>query len=1039
MRSRRAQSWCGLPSEALERRLLLSATDADPTDVAAVEAELEAQAVEAQGQYTSSGEQYVDDSIANFVSDTAASFSEPDYDAVVNSSPIGSLYSSSPLSAAAESASSDSAQELEAAENSAAEAQSTEGALTDSYPGVDSVFSSDTSLSSYASNLLPDSSGSGGGTEGSTSSSDSTSTDDDTTTTGSGDTAGDDDATDGDSADTEPSDPRMAWTPHVLPETVEFDNAEISLQNQLDSLLTVEPSETESFETTTVTERPTVTTATDEQLGEGEKVEDLKTSVTESLEYNAADDWVLTQTVRTDYSSTEESQDADDVDTDITRESWTEFSITVINGTRSVVTFTSFDSFSYGQSSEYDNSQQDDADETGDAANDQADDSEDDSEDDEGLDTDEGNFESSLKATSTITITFQNAIIENPDGTSSLLVTLSRSTNDTYNMALEAGFGVEDSEGTQVLLDEDEDDSDSDQPADNQTADSGDVGDSDDSPELPDPEHGGNGSDIGAGSSVSLSSDLAEASGISVGAIIPMDGSMDDVPEAEVFGRLSFGHGESSSGDVAQSFRLGSQMSDGLTEDDSDTHSYFSVDLSSASGGASGLNFNIETEFGEIPTGLDSLPGADDDDIPEPILGGDPNDGAGDGADDGGLNLGFGVSMADHGNSTSSISISEKTRDVSPASKLIATKSVRSASSSGSGTSFDFGFGEDGDITLDISVTQNSNHGVMFVSNEYEWADLGAPEGHIDTVELWQTETYTSIGDVGITLTIGLNTSGEVEVDVGASVTKTDLESLIRTTQSTQKGPGYNNKYIQKFWFKKGQTVGKNENGDPILTVIDVTGFRSESINASSGSSIVDPPPEDNGTEILLDALENSLDVAGMTPGVGIIPDLLAVGLATARGKWGTAAISLAAALPGIGLAAGAGKLASKGGKQIAKASDNLVDAGQAAANKVDDLVDGIKKACDSKTGNCFIAGTQVVVARRTAEAVMAHATLLANPLTNAQDSPLRHTTVALDVGGEENLDAYYAAGALALGVGLSAKPRRKRDRKPVRRRLFGR
>ena len=66
----------------------------------------------------------------------------------------------------------------------------------------------------------------------------------------------------------------------------------------------------------------------------------------------------------------------------------------------------------------------------------------------------------------------------------------------------------------------------------------------------------------------------------------------------------------------------------------------------------------------------------------------------------------------------------------------------------------------------------------------------------------------------------------------------------------------------------------------------------------------------------------------------------------------------------------------------------------------------------------------------------MSSATFLPNPLTNlltnAQDSPLRHTTVALDVGGEENLDAHYAAGALALGVGLSAKPRRKARQETV-------
>ena len=68
-------------------------------------------------------------------------------------------------------------------------------------------------------------------------------------------------------------------------------------------------------------------------------------------------------------------------------------------------------------------------------------------------------------------------------------------------------------------------------------------------------------------------------------------------------------------------------------------------------------------------------------------------------------------------------------------------------------------------------------------------------------------------------------------------------------------------------------------------------------------------PPEGMG---FLDSTQLILAGLGMTPGVGIIPDLLNAGISGARGKYGDMGINLAAATPGLGLAAGPAAIGNK-------------------------------------------------------------------------------------------------------------------------------
>ena len=77
--------------------------------------------------------------------------------------------------------------------------------------------------------------------------------------------------------------------------------------------------------------------------------------------------------------------------------------------------------------------------------------------------------------------------------------------------------------------------------------------------------------------------------------------------------------------------------------------------------------------------------------------------------------------------------------------------------------------------------------------------------------------------------------------------------------------------------------------------------------------------------EQVLDVAQVGLDIAGMAPAVGIILDGVNGVISLARGRKGDAALNFASMIPVAGLAAGAGKLVSKGSKAVdlIKLADN--------------------------------------------------------------------------------------------------------------------
>lgn len=93
-------------------------------------------------------------------------------------------------------------------------------------------------------------------------------------------------------------------------------------------------------------------------------------------------------------------------------------------------------------------------------------------------------------------------------------------------------------------------------------------------------------------------------------------------------------------------------------------------------------------------------------------------------------------------------------------------------------------------------------------------------------------------------------------------------------------------------------------------------------MSASTKGQIVNQPPSSgkpaaaaNPELSELDALQMLLDLAGMIPGAGAVPDLINAGISAAQGDYVGAALSVVSAVPGVGDAAGAAKIAKNAEK----------------------------------------------------------------------------------------------------------------------------
>ena len=211
-----------------------------------------------------------------------------------------------------------------------------------------------------------------------------------------------------------------------------------------------------------------------------------------------------------------------------------------------------------------------------------------------------------------------------------------------------------------------------------------------------------------------------------------------------------------------------------------------------------------------------------------------------------------------------------------------------------------------------------------------------------------------------------------------------------------------------------GGTISFVKDGQIDGTYQELTQEQSLSQDELNQKTEVELTPEE-----LLDGLQMALDVAGMFPGLGAIPDLLNACISACRGNWGDAGLSLFAAIPGIGDAAGAAKLMKNGAKiaKLSKGGANVTKATERQlAKKAKKFISrelkekDIKKICKSPEESVALK----IAVRKEREKV-AHSFYERHGMNSAQarshvgcidlDNPIRVTKVP--PRGERTMDLY--------------------------------
>jgi hypothetical protein len=141
---------------------------------------------------------------------------------------------------------------------------------------------------------------------------------------------------------------------------------------------------------------------------------------------------------------------------------------------------------------------------------------------------------------------------------------------------------------------------------------------------------------------------------------------------------------------------------------------------------------------------------------------------------------------------------------------------------------------------------------------------------------------------------------------------------------------------IQDFISSAASQIGAPES-DVQSATSSLLGVIKDQADSGDASALLSKIP---GAEALLslnitgddlrDAAELFLGIVGLVPGVGMIADGLSVGIAAARGNYGSALLSAAAFIPAIGMAAGGAKIAKIG----ARLGPKVVRAVKAIAKK---------------------------------------------------------------------------------------------------------
>ncbi|MCA9086728.1 MAG: hypothetical protein KDA81_21875, partial [Planctomycetaceae bacterium] len=336
-------------AEVMEVRLLLTGTTDSPDEMT-------------DSTMLEESSSDIDAAMSEFDYDTSFLYEEPDYESFVENSPLAGIAdTSTPDAMSDEMAEYD--QMMEAAQQEAAsstdfgtftaETSSQDGTYDgESYQTYEDYFDQETSgsegdddswtLADYVNEFTGNESAETEPETDSESSGDSSSTDDgessnseysNTESSGSQTTSGstgastgetttsssDGNGADGDGSTTDsdsvPADPRLDWNPMELPEGVTFSDSSFAGYSFLNDPFSVTPDGTGSFENVQTTVTDFDPEATDPELGAGERLRKVTTTMKTKQDYVSEDDWTVTYTLTNRYDDDEESTDSDDVDT----------------------------------------------------------------------------------------------------------------------------------------------------------------------------------------------------------------------------------------------------------------------------------------------------------------------------------------------------------------------------------------------------------------------------------------------------------------------------------------------------------------------------------------------------------------------------------------------------------------------------------------------------------------------------------------------------------------------------------------------------
>lgn len=137
-------------------------------------------------------------------------------------------------------------------------------------------------------------------------------------------------------------------------------------------------------------------------------------------------------------------------------------------------------------------------------------------------------------------------------------------------------------------------------------------------------------------------------------------------------------------------------------------------------------------------------------------------------------------------------------------------------------------------------------------------------------------------------------------------------------------------------------------NGTITILTDGQTGTGCSKVQKTGATEQQEQEPIEKSQGKLLDKVQLALDVAGFVPVVGAVADVTNSGIYAFRGDYAAAALSLAAAVPGVGDAAALGKFALKGAKlaKSAKAAKTVTAASKSTAKVANEATIKSLKSC---------------------------------------------------------------------------------------------